>query len=85
MTKNLGSREEIRKLLTDYSTIGMTVAFSVIIGFGIGWWLDHKVFDDRIQPWCTFIGLAFGIFAGFRNLYQLAMRQDFKDDDSGKK
>jgi F0F1-type ATP synthase assembly protein I len=84
MMKNLGNREEIRKLLTDYSTIGMTVAFSIVIGFGIGWWLDHKIFDDT-EPWCTFIGLAFGIFAGFKNLYQLAMRQDFKDDESSQK
>ena len=83
--KNLGSRDEIRKLLCDYSTIGMTVAFSVVIGFALGWWLDHKVFDDRTQPWFTFVGLALGIFAGFKNLYQLAMRQDFKDDESGPK
>ncbi len=80
----LGSKEEIRKLLTDYSTIGMTVAFSIIIGFGIGYFFEHKVFDGKYKPWIMMFGLAIGIAAAFKNLYQLAIRKDFHDDKSDK-
>ena len=42
-----GNRKEYMKLLADFSTIGMTVAFSIFIGVGIGYYLDNKVFDGR--------------------------------------
>lgn len=77
----LGDSREIRKLLTDYSTIGMTVAFSVVIGVGIGYVLDQKVFDGKTEPWFTLIFLGFGVVAAFKNLYQLARRREWHDDD----
>ena len=73
MTSN---RKEMMKLLAEFSTIGMSVAFSIFIGVGIGYYLDHKVFDDRTSPWLTLIFLGFGIAAGFKNLYTMARRKD---------
>ncbi|MEW6218514.1 MAG: AtpZ/AtpI family protein [Thermodesulfobacteriota bacterium] len=64
------------RLLAEYGTIGMTVAFSIFIGVGIGYWLDYQVFEGRTAPWLTFIFLGFGIGAGFRNLFRLARRKD---------
>lgn len=64
------------KLLADFSTIGMTMAFSVFIGLGIGYVLDHKVFGGRTTPWLTLIFLGFGIFAAFKNLFAMARRKD---------
>lgn len=64
------------KLLADFSTIGLTLASSIFIGFGIGYLLDFKVFDGRTTPWFMLIFLGFGIFAGFRSLYQLTKRKD---------
>jgi F0F1-type ATP synthase assembly protein I len=81
----LGDRDEIRKMLFDYSTIGMTVAFSVVIGVGIGYLLDQKVFKGKTEPWFTLIFLGFGIIAAFKNLYQLAKRREWHDDQSSKK
>ncbi len=66
--------EERRKMfrqLADYSHIGITFVFCIIIGFGIGWYLDHKVFGGKTSPYLTFIFFGFGIAAGFKNLWEL--------------
>lgn len=73
---NSNNRKEYMKLLADFSTIGLTLASSVFIGFGIGYLLDTKVFGGKTTPWFMFIFLVLGVFAGFRNLYQLAQRKD---------
>ena len=70
------SRKEFMKLLADFSTIGITLASSVFIGFGIGYLIDTKVFNGRTTPWFMFIFLAVGIAAGFKNLYQISRRKD---------
>jgi len=81
MQDKKSKRKEIMDLLTEYSTIGMTVAFSIVIGLAIGYFLDHKVFGGRYVPKLTLVGLAFGIGAAFKNLYDLAIRKEFQDDD----
>lgn len=73
MTEN---RKEMMRMLADFSTIGMTVAFSIFIGVGIGYYLDHKLFGGRTYPWLTLIFLGFGIAAAFVNLYRMARRKD---------
>lgn len=70
------NRKEIMKLLAEFSTIGMTVAFSIFIGVGIGYLLDHKVFGGRTSPWLTLIFLGFGVAAAFKNLYSMTKRKD---------
>jgi len=70
------NRKETIKLLADFSTIGMTVAFSIFIGLGFGYFLDHKVFRDKTSPWFTLVFLGFGVFAAFLNLYRMARRKD---------
>ncbi len=72
-----GDKKEMIRLMTDFGTLGLTMAASVFIGLGIGYYLDHKVFGGRTSPWFTFIFLGFGIIAGFRNIYQMAKRKDF--------
>ena len=71
-----GNSREYMKLLADFSTIGMTVVFSIFIGGGIGYYLDHKVFDGRTYPWLTLIFLGFGVASAFLNLYRMATRKD---------
>ncbi|MDH3359746.1 MAG: AtpZ/AtpI family protein [Desulfobulbaceae bacterium] len=70
------NRKEMMRLLGDFSTIGMSVAFSIFIGVGFGYWLDHKVFEGRTTPWLTLIFLGFGIAAAFKNLYMMSKRKD---------
>ncbi len=67
-------RRTMFRQLADYSQVGMTFAFSIIIGFGIGWFLDNKVFGGKTAPYLTFIFLGVGIVAGFKTLWDLINR-----------
>ncbi len=69
-------RKEMLTLLSDFGTVGMNVSFSIFIGVGIGYWLDHKVFNDRTRPWFTLIFLGLGVAAAFMNLYRIIRRKD---------
>ncbi len=69
-------RKEAMKLLADFSTIGLTMAFSIFIGVGIGYYLDHKVFGGQTKPWLTLIFLGLGVAAAFKNLFMMARRKD---------
>ncbi len=54
------------KRLAYYSSLGLSVALSIVIGLAIGVYLDTKVFDT--SPWLTLLFLGLGIAAGFRNI-----------------
>jgi ATP synthase protein I len=54
-----------------FSSLGISVALAIFIGFGIGFWLDKK-FDTA--PVLLLIGLAFGIAAGFSNIYRAGQK-----------
>ncbi|MCA9547904.1 MAG: AtpZ/AtpI family protein [Myxococcales bacterium] len=54
-----------------YSASGIEMALSVLVGYGIGWWVDGKWGTD---PWGMVIGIAFGFAAGVRSLLQAARR-----------
>ncbi len=66
-----GMKKETKRLLGDlwyYSSLSFSIALSIVIGLGIGYWLDNRVFE-KTSPWFTLIFLGFGIAAGFRNIY----------------
>lgn len=71
-----GNHKEWMKLMSVFGSVGLHMCSSIFIGVGIGYYLDHKVFNDKTSPWLTLIFLAFGIVAGFKNLYQLSKRKD---------
>jgi F0F1-type ATP synthase assembly protein I len=76
-------KKEFVKLLANYGHIGFTFVAAIVIGLAGGIYLDQKVFDGRTQPWFTFIGLAFGIAAGYKSLLEILWRNkpDEKPDD----
>jgi F0F1-type ATP synthase assembly protein I len=51
------------------SDIGMTIAFSVFIGFAVGLGLDKLL---HTKPWLKLAGLLLGIVAGFVGLFREA-------------
>jgi ATP synthase protein I len=67
-------RREMFRQLAAYSHVGMTFVFSILIGFGMGWALDNKVFGGKTAPYLTFIFFGFGILAGFKNLWELTRK-----------
>lgn len=79
-------KKEMVYLLANYGHIGFSFVGCIFIGLGGGILLDQKVFDGKTAPWFTFIGLAFGIAAGFKTLFDILWRakdSDKKDDDRG--
>ncbi len=70
------NHKETLRLLAQFSTVGMSVAFSIFIGVGVGYFLDHRVFGGRTSPWLTLVFLGFGVAAAFKNLYHMASRKD---------
>ncbi|MBM9605091.1 AtpZ/AtpI family protein [Desulfopila inferna] len=77
-----GVKKEMIHLLANYGHIGFTFVACIFIGLGGGILLDQKVFEGRTAPWFTFIGLAFGIAAGFKTLFGILWQNK---DKGGKK
>jgi F0F1-type ATP synthase assembly protein I len=75
-TKMSKMSKEMIHLLGNYGHIVFTFVAAIFIGMGGGIYLDQKVFDDRTTPWFTFIGLAFGIAAGFKSLFDILKQQN---------
>ena len=71
-----GARRDLIRSLADLSTIGLSLASSIFVGFGMGYLLDVKLFGGRTTPWFMMIFLGLGVFAGFRTLYRLTKRKD---------
>jgi ATP synthase protein I len=67
-------KREFVQLLANYGHIGFTFAAAIVIGLAGGIYLDQKIFDGRTAPWFTFIGLAFGIAAGYKSLFEIIWR-----------
>jgi len=71
-------KEDTKKLFKElfyYSSLSFSIALSMVIGLGIGYWLDTRVFDT--SPVLTLVFLGLGVIAGFRNIY-LAMKKSQK-------
>ena len=71
-------KKESKQYLKDlayYSSLGLSVSFSIFIGLAIGVYLDRHVFHTT--PWLTLIFLGVGILAGYRNI-ALAIKKSRK-------
>ncbi|MEJ5300217.1 MAG: AtpZ/AtpI family protein [Thermodesulforhabdaceae bacterium] len=66
------------KQVANASTVGLSIAFAIFIGLGIGFWLDGKL---GTWPWLTMIFMVFGIVAGYRNYYRFAKRQQKEEEE----
>ena len=73
MSSPLQDPEAKQQLKTAVSlgAVGIEMGLSVVIGYFGGKWLDEKLGTDG---WLMWIGLAFGIVAGFRGLYRVVKK-----------
>jgi ATP synthase protein I len=51
--------------LAYYSSVGLSLSFSIFIGLAIGVYLDRRF---GTTPWLTLIFMGLGIVAGYRNI-----------------
>jgi F0F1-type ATP synthase assembly protein I len=50
--------------------LGSTLAASVLLGLGVGYWLDGKL---GTRPWLFLAGGAFGVLTAFVQFYKLVV------------
>ncbi len=53
------------------SILGIQLVLSIMIGFGIGYWLDQQL---GTKPWLAMLFLVFGVCAGFLNIFREARK-----------
>jgi F0F1-type ATP synthase assembly protein I len=63
-----------------FSSLGLELGGSVIVGLFVGQWLDRKMpqwTDGKIhtEPWLLLLFLGFGMAAGFRSVLRLLRDQ----------
>ena len=64
-----------------YSSIGLELGLSIVVGFLIGSWLDKWLGTD---PWLLLVFGIAGIIAGYRGIFRLVKRvQADSDSESG--
>ncbi|UJR80089.1 F0F1 ATP synthase subunit [Sandaracinus amylolyticus] len=57
-------------------SVGLELVIATMLGYFGGTWLDGKF---GTSPILTYVGLALGIFAGFKGLYDLAKRTNLDE------
>ena len=55
------------------ASVGLELGLSVMIGLGIGWYLDREL---GTGPWLMLLFLGFGFVAGFRGVLRAVRRED---------
>ncbi|MEA3400203.1 MAG: AtpZ/AtpI family protein [Armatimonadota bacterium] len=55
-----------------YWLLAWSIPLSIIIGYGVGWWLDELL---GTEPWLQVVGFLLGAAAGLAQILQL-MRND---------
>ena len=56
------------QLIGQLGSVGMSLVFALVIGFGAGYWLDGVL---GTKPWLAFVGFFFGLAAGVLNVYRV--------------
>jgi ATP synthase protein I len=78
-------RKAFYRELGRYSALGLEMALSVVIGMGIGYYLDKWL---GTTPWLMVLWIGFGFAAGVRSVYRAAVgsQKELSDDeeDQGK-
>lgn len=71
---NRDSRKSFQefKSLGELSVIGMTLVVATLIGYGIGYWAEHRW--PFLAPWGGIAGALLGIVAGFIEMFRTIRR-----------
>jgi len=84
----LGKQKSLFKMILDASMVGLQLVFATFIGLAVGYGLDYamdKWFGIQTFPWLMVIFFIFGIIAGFRDLFRMAIKSTKTEDESDKK
>jgi len=73
---NTDKKPSYYKGFAAFSSLGIELIISVLIGAGAGYLLDRWL---GTKPWLMVVGFAFGAIAGFRDAYRLIVKADWED------
>ncbi|WP_022851011.1 AtpZ/AtpI family protein [Limisalsivibrio acetivorans] len=79
LNKDKESKTKKADKLLHASSIGMSFVFSIVIGTGMGVWLDSTF---GTKPYLTLIFMVLGIAAGFKNMFYFMRKAGLFDEDS---
>jgi ATP synthase protein I len=65
-------RYELLRQFGTLGSVGLHLVLSTFAGLALGYFLDRAF---QTKPWLTLLFLAFGIAAGFMNLFRVMRRQ----------
>jgi ATP synthase protein I len=74
-------RKAFYRELGRYSALGFEMSLSVVIGLGIGYYLDKWL---GTAPWLMILWLGFGFGAGVRSLFRAARRSEKEMEEKEK-
>jgi ATP synthase protein I len=60
------ARLEVFKTFGELSSVGLSFVLALVIGTGVGWWLDRLT---GWSPVCFIVFFLLGLIAGIRNVY----------------
>lgn len=66
--------------LGEASTVGWTLALSVLIGAGLGYLADRFVLHSGATPWGLIVGFLLGTASGFVSLVRVTNRLNARDE-----
>lgn len=75
------NKRELFNALVNYGTLGIEMGLSLVIGLGMGYYLDRYF---GTSPILLIVFMMFGLAAGMKRLYSLwkkAEKADERDDD----
>ena len=61
-----------------YTSLGFVIPASVVVGYGVGWFLDRRLHS---HPVCTLIGSFAGAALGIAEVIQTVLRKQKSDED----
>jgi ATP synthase protein I len=71
------NRKELLNAFLTYGTLGIEMGLSLVIGLGIGYYLDRHF---GTSPVFLIIFMIFGLLAGMRRLYTLWKKAEKEDE-----
>jgi ATP synthase protein I len=71
------NRNELFDALLTYGTLGIEMGLSLVIGLGIGYYLDRYL---GTSPVFLIIFMIFGLAAGMKRLYKLWKKAEKEDE-----
>lgn len=64
------------------SSAGIQLVVSILIGFGMGLWLDRWL---GTEPWLMILFILLGAVSGFLNIFRILKKAGVTDDDGEEK